>query len=446
MDICSLDPELDAIIDRHVGPRNESTLEMIRRVYNTMTDKIVRPERKVFNTKDLEDEDFTLTRFHIKASGNMNLACNFYELQHLEKAGEHSTENEDGTKSEEDPNPNGMISTEMKESLESTWTDSVFIDPDGEEEANIPIGVHTEVAGGEKEGEKEEELEEDMKGVFRHVHSVKDLGEKVFNRSEHLIIYIHTNTCSSLMGKEVLPICKEMKASLLSWDLRAHGTSDGETVTDLDTSLLDLERVIAWARSQADKIILWARGSSTAMAIKYLADIGRAKYEAENPKRDSPTFFQRMGLTSRSSDNNNKQKVNVVYTDNPIKYLVLDSPFLSVEKLYNDGYETVRDLKFSFISKSLFSTVVSYFRRAVKSKLNGMDIFNIDNEEDVAFIDVPASFLIAVNDHYIPSKHGTDLAEKYGGSVYARMFDGKHFGKREKATVNGVLFHMQASL
>ena len=120
MDICSLDPELDAIIDRHVGPRNESTLEMIRRVYNTMTDKVVRPERKVFNTKDLEDEDFTLTRFHIKASGNMNLACNFYELQHLEKAGEHSTENEDGTKSEEDPNPNGMISTEMKESLEST--------------------------------------------------------------------------------------------------------------------------------------------------------------------------------------------------------------------------------------------------------------------------------------------------------------------------------------
>lgn len=357
MEICSQDAELETTFQNWLGPKNESTYDLCKRLYNGLTDRVCRPPRKVYPDCEYEKEGWHATRFSLRTSMNLNLACIFYEK---ERGGEEDTE----------------------------AALCGFRDSEG--------GALKEAAG-EKEPVLKAECEEEYQKE-----------EKVFARNELIVVYVHTNTACMIDAKEILPVCDALNASLICYDLRGHGKSDGIGLVNLQTNLRDLEQVVAWALSKSNKMVLWARGAATCVATRYQALL--CQRTARNAK-----------------------------IENPIKYLVLDSPFVSVERMYKDCIETVRTKKYGDVPSSIFGLVARFFRKGLKKKLDGMDPFDITLDGDMPALTLPASFLIAVDDDYIPPQHGMELASLYGGPIFARMFQGRHFTPRDEEMVLGVV-------
>lgn len=354
MDVCSADLQIDSIFWSSVGPKNESTIEAIRRCYKGLTEKITNPERRSYQDSQLEAPGWTNEYFQLRTSMNQNLHCVFWE----------------------------------KENGKETWADNA-----GEKEV-------------EDDGEKE--VEEDGNGGDED-------GEREFERNEIVVVYMHTNTSCLADAMEVIPVCDALNACIVAYDLRGHGRSDGDGMVDIRTNLEDLEKVIAWSRHKSNKMILWARGAATCVASRYQSLL--CPKVASNPK-----------------------------LDNPIKYMVLDSPFISVRQMYKDCVDKVREKNYEYVPENLFNLVAKYFRRGVKNKLGGEDPFNISLEDELEFCTSPASFLIAINDDYIPPTHGSSLAALYGGPIFARMFEGRHFTPRNEETVVGVVSHVKSRM
>ena len=111
----------------------------------------------------------------------------------------------------------------------------------------------------------------------------------------------------------MLPVASaSLNACLVAYDLRGHGRSDGDGMANLNTNMEDLKRIVAWSRSKSSKMILWARGAACCVASRYQAT-----------------------LCSEADSN--------PCVENPIKYLVLDSPFISVRQMYKDCVDKVRE-------------------------------------------------------------------------------------------------------
>ena len=89
MEICSQDAELETTFQNWLGPKNESTYDLCKRLYNGLTDRVCRPPRKVYPDCEYEKEGWHATRFSLRTSMNLNLACIFYEK---EQGGEEDTE------------------------------------------------------------------------------------------------------------------------------------------------------------------------------------------------------------------------------------------------------------------------------------------------------------------------------------------------------------------
>ena len=351
MDVCSKDLELDNIFWSSVGPKNESTLEAVRRCYRGLTSKITNPERRTFKDEQLEAPGWSTQHFQLRTSLNQNLHCVFWEKEII-----------------------------------GTWTDK-----EGAQDKEEKQGE------GEGEGVEEEDGE-----------------QQKFERNEIVVVYMHTNTSCLADAIEVLPVCAALNACMVAYDLRGHGRSDGEGMVNISSNVRDLETVVAWARHKSNNMILWARGAATCVASRYQSLL--CPKVAQNPK-----------------------------LDNPIKYMVLDSPFISVRQMYKDCVDKVREKNYEYVPETLFGAVAKYFRRGVKVKL-GEDPFDISLEAELELCTSPASFLIAINDDYIPPTHGTSLAALYGGPIFARMFEGRHFTPRKEEIVTGVVAHVESRI
>ena len=56
MEICSQDAELETTFQNWLGPKNESTYDLCKRLYNGLTDRVCRPPRKVYPDCEYEKE------------------------------------------------------------------------------------------------------------------------------------------------------------------------------------------------------------------------------------------------------------------------------------------------------------------------------------------------------------------------------------------------------
>ena len=361
MDVCSLDDGIEYSFWRNYGPQNESILQLMTRSYSGLCDRIYKPPRMDWKEYELESADFAAETFLLRTSGGEQLQCAYFQLE--------------------------MENTIFKNS-EVDSVDS----GDGEDSTT----------SGQRDSE-------DSLDTALH---------------DTLVLYLHTNCTNLVMAKEILPVCKALNASMLAYDLRGHGKSSGDGLADLDTNILDLERVVDWSRSKATNIILWSRGLSTCIATSFMLRMIQ-KEKQVNAKLSANSFIR---------------------FQNPIRYLVLDSPWGGVEELLKDSIKRVHALEYSGVPKNLFDLVARFFRRSIRNRSKGMDPFTIKPINDVPDIHIPASFLLPTDDDYIPLYHGTDMAAAYGGVVFARIFEGEHFGNRDAEVVKGVVKHIHSHI
>lgn len=392
MDVCSLDNEIEASFWRNHGPQNESILQLMTRTYTGLCDRIYKPKRLEWKLEDLEYDGFCTELFTLRTSRMELISCAYFEFNH-----------------EED-----------------IFTDAGGEDSDGEgeffEEGHEERERQLECACDKVIHEEEFKQLEETIGLKR-VQSEEDLDETC-QFKDTIVVYMHTNACNLTFAKEVLPLCKKLGASLLSYDLRGHGKSSGDGLADMDTNILDLERVVDWSKSKAKKVILWSRGLSTCVGISFVFKMMQKEIEV-NAKLPANSFIR---------------------FENPIKYLVLDTPFMSMEQLLKDGVNRMHAAEYDYIPKNIFNLVARLFRRSIRNRSQGMDPFLIKPIDEIAQITIPASFILPTNDEYIPLYHGTEMASSYGGPIFARIVEADHYDVRTPDTVMGLMSHMQSHM
>jgi pimeloyl-ACP methyl ester carboxylesterase len=230
----------------------------------------------------------------------------------------------------------------------------------------------------------------------------------VENRTSKLwVIYLHTNTRSLVDAQEVLPICGALGANLFAFDLPGCGKSAGELTFGMAN---DLAVVIHYLKAKAPgcEIVLWARGMSTAIAIEYLH------------KNQS--------------------------TESSIKFVILDSPFLSVAKMVADASSSITAYGVA-VPSPVINFCASFIRRSVRSKL-GSDPYELRPIEYAPAMTCPVWVFAALQDDYMPPHHGRQMAEAWGTSHNPKTmaefeeFEGRHFGSREESTVMRAFPHI----
>lgn len=237
------------------------------------------------------------------------------------------------------------------------------------------------------------------------------------SKSKLWFLYLHTNTRSLADAPEILPLCSLLGANLLSFDLPGCGKSQG----NLSFSMVsDLAAIINYFTSTYPncELVIWARGMSTALIIEYLNGL--------------------QGVQTENSEGDNRTAGDSVVAST-IKYVVLDSPFLSVKKMVADASQTITAYGIT-VPSTVVSFCSSFIRRSVKSKL-GCDPYDVKPVNFVPNMTVPCSILSARSDDYMPPHHGQSIFEVWGQSIQPRpycefeVYEGRHFGLREKELV-----------
>jgi pimeloyl-ACP methyl ester carboxylesterase len=232
------------------------------------------------------------------------------------------------------------------------------------------------------------------------------------------IIYLHTNTRALVDAQEILPLCQELGANLLSFDLPGCGKSEGNLSFSMVSDLAVVLRHL-WQTHPNIEIVVWARGMSTALILEYLQS---------PPSIDEDETIERTILSS-------------------IRYLILDSPFISVSQMVNDASRTITAYGVS-VPSPIITFCSSLIRRNVKSKL-GSDPYDVIPINSVPFMTLPCYILSARHDDYMPPHHGQAVYESWGSNYREltprtstsqpecqyEIFEGKHFGFREKEIV-----------
>jgi hypothetical protein len=169
-----------------------------------------------------------------------------------------------------------------------------------------------------------------------------------------------------------------------------------------------IDDVVKWAALNLDvsEVILWSRGMSTAAAVEY--------------------------TTSPVSHGIHK---------NVIKFLVLDSPYISVKKVIDSVVQKYHGKITFALAVPLIYACSWMFGREMKSRL-GTDIYSVKPIEFASKNRTPCMILSARNDDYIPTSHADVFVEKWLGPCFLKRIDGGHTSIRSRESVLSVVKYL----
>ena len=120
-----------------------------------------------------------------------------------------------------------------------------------------------------------------------------------------------------------------------------------------------------------------------------------------------------------------------------IKFMVLDSPFVSTKRMMDDAVKRVRS-KGYYIPDPLLGLGTYITRKAVKKYCNGTDPFAVNPYQYVKKNSVPCHIFSALDDDYISAQQGREIAAAWAGACTYQTFSGGHFGCRDPDMVASV--------
>lgn len=254
------------------------------------------------------------------------------------------------------------------------------------------------------------------------------------------IVYFHTNMRSLVDAKETIPVTKTMGAHVISFDLPGCGKSEGQLGGNLD---LDMEIILDWVQALIDptvRIILWARGMSTAPVITLLRRFSLSQQQVMKSKLtssasnssltslDQSTSSGRTSIassttsttTSTSSGNSSrgpkKAPTPKTLSDFHIIATILDSPFTSIEDMVQHGLEQFQGRGFS-LTKTLLSFLIHRTLTHISKQLQGFNLFSVRPVEEVGDISCPVCIISASCDDYVPVQQGQCIAAQWATRV-----------------------------
>jgi pimeloyl-ACP methyl ester carboxylesterase len=207
------------------------------------------------------------------------------------------------------------------------------------------------------------------------------------------VIYLHGNTSSRLEALAYVRLFLPSNITLFCFDTSGSGLSGGEYISLGWWEKEDLKTVIEFLKNtgRVSRIGLWGRSMGAVTALMY----------AE--------------------------------CDPSISGMILDSAFSDLRKLiaYIGGILMPRTPNF------VRSTLIWFVKRSVKTRAN----FNIDDVtplNHVENITIPAQFIVANGDTFVPPVQGIELYEKYGGLKTLLKVAGNHNSDRPVHVLSSV--------
>jgi hypothetical protein len=177
------------------------------------------------------------------------------------------------------------------------------------------------------------------------------------------------------------------------------GQSEGSLSGQSYRDILVLVEWIRCSLGAGAQIVLWARGMSTACAIEFCS-----------------------GNTEFPNAASHAECLNA------IKYIVLDGPYESIQRLVNDCIEKLKRDGYSI--PTMLISVFSNFVRSTLNERTGVDPYAVVPLRIAPSVDTPALIVASTKDDYISYNNGVNIAEAWGGPCRLRMYELAHFEKR----------------
>ena len=215
-----------------------------------------------------------------------------------------------------------------------------------------------------------------------------------------VVIYLHGNSSSRLEGIRMANTLIKRDINLFLFDFAGSGISEGEYISlgyheidDVKTVIDFLERIPG-----VGKIGLWGRSMGAATTLLY------------------------------------------TYSDSRISAICVDSSFSDLNYL-------VKDMCYQFAKVPGF--IVNSGLHFIKKTIKGKNDTDLDNIKPINFChlsNVPAFFIHAKYDEFIPYEHSLSLFEKYKGKKFITIVDGKHNTARNIEVIKHVCRFFQKFL
>lgn len=129
------------------------------------------------------------------------------------------------------------------------------------------------------------------------------------------------------------------------------------------------------------------------------------------------------------------------YPASPVEYLILDSPFNSVERLIRDASEYYVSFG-EYLSMLFYSPMLEIIK-----KKTGHDLSDLQPIQLVENITVPAFFIVAQDDNLVLPERVREMKDKYGGKVKRLLeVSGNHESSRTHDNLEVVFSVIQSHL
>lgn len=186
------------------------------------------------------------------------------------------------------------------------------------------------------------------------------------NNNKKIIIYLHSYNGNRFQSLNIHKVFKKSEYDICAVDSQYFGQSEGKYTTLGDMEADHLKLIIDKIKDHYKILILWGRSMGAVTAMKYL--------------------------------HNN--------TTTPIKYLILDSPYIKLKYFYENIVKNNIYLP-KFISKTIFNNVISKIISKTGCNLDKINCYQYAKEIKLFTI-----FITSKNDEYVDIKRSNKLYDK----------------------------------
>mmetsp|Transcript_1234 Transcript_1234/g.2882 ORF Transcript_1234/g.2882 Transcript_1234/m.2882 type:complete len:588 (-) Transcript_1234:81-1844(-) len=219
-----------------------------------------------------------------------------------------------------------------------------------------------------------------------------------------VVIYMHGNASARVEVLPQLTCLLALGVAVFAFDFAGSGKSDGEHVSLGYYEREDLMCVVAHLRATdvVSTIALWGRSMGAVTALMH-------------------------------GDR-----------DPSIAGMVLDSPFADLSRLCEEMVDKARDQGIN-VPGFVSSVAIRMIRGSVRRQAD-FDIKDVSPISHVEHCFIPALFVAAENDDFIPKSHSMSLYDVYAGDANMIVVDGDHNSNRPRFMFDSVSIFLQAAL
>ena len=259
------------------------------------------------------------------------------------------------------------------------------------------------------------------------------------SQSKRCVLYTHSHSSNLHEGDNLLENCARNGMSLIVYDSRGCGTSDGKTASFGEKEQIDLFFILlhAMLTHQIDSFVLYGRSIGCCAVLRLLNSL----WKDQTKRWDDKTSFINRSFTQFIDKNKNEVMLvpSMLFT---IESIVLDSPVYSIQTAVSQFF------KQKFVNVNFVANYISsYTQKHVKKNL-GVDVTTNQNHSLVKIVSTNVLVVFSKKDYFIANGDKKKLLNGFGLQSKKRPYlqlmniDEEHNEERTKKDLYAVFDYL----